>query len=52
MFKQLLVIYGAFVCCASISGDIGNYAVQSFWKHVLCTALLIFLYIAILAYSV
>jgi hypothetical protein len=28
------------VCCASTSGVIGDYAEQSFWKHVSCIALL------------
>jgi len=36
--SHLLFIHGGFVCCACMSGVIGDYAEQSFWKHVSCKA--------------
>ena len=32
MLKQSLIIYAGFGCCASVSGVIGDYAVQNFLK--------------------
>jgi glycopeptide antibiotics resistance protein len=37
------------MCCAPVFDVIGNYAVQSFWKHVLHKFVHI-LYVAILSY--
>jgi hypothetical protein len=42
MLKNVLIIYGGFVGCASISGIVGDSAVQIFWKHVSYIALLMF----------
>jgi hypothetical protein len=36
--SHLLFIHGGFVCCACMPGVIGDYAEQSFWKHVSCKA--------------
>jgi hypothetical protein len=41
MLKQSLIIYGGFVYCASVSGAVGDYEIQRFWKQVSYIALLI-----------
>jgi hypothetical protein len=38
--SHLLFIHGGYVCCACMSGVIGDYEEQSFWKHVSCIAYL------------